>query len=177
MAVPSVTHTPTNPNLLHPNKFVLTFTALPTVEYWVQSINLPGLQIGEAPRPTPFVDLYSPGDKLQLNALAFTFLVDESLSGWFEIYTWLRAMAFPANFDEYKNLDKRIAAWAAKMPQFSDAVLTVMDSKQNPKIRVKYYNCFPTTLTDLLFSAANGPNEPMTVDAHFRYDLYEIERL
>lgn len=175
MAIPGVPHTPANPNLMHPNKFVVTFVSLPNVEYWVQSANLPGMSIGEAPRQTPFIDLYSPGDKLIINPFSFTFLVDEDLFGWKEVYTWMRGMTFPKDFTEYRNLDKRPAVFGAVTPQFSDATLTILDSKQNPQIRVKFSNCFPINLTDVLFSATSTPDDPVTADATFRFDLYEIE--
>lgn len=177
MAIPSISHTPANPNVLHPNKFVMSFASLPTVEYWCQSVNVPGLSGGEVPRQTPFIDLYSPGEKLLINPLSMTFIVDEELTGWLEVYAWLRGLTFPANFSEYRDLDKRLATYQAPMPQFSDATLVILDSKQNPKIRVKFQNCFPTSLTDLLLSSTAAPEDPLTADATFRFDLYEIEVL
>lgn len=177
MSIPSVPHTPANPNQLHPNKFVVSFTALPDIEYWAQSVNVPGLSIGEVPRQTPFIDLYSPGEKLLINPFSMTFLVDEDLRGWLEIYTWMRGMTFPKDFAEYKNLDQRFGAWATPMKQFSDATLTILDSKQNPKIRIKFSNCFPTSLTDILLSATASPEDPITADGVFRFDLYEFVAL
>lgn len=175
MSIPSMRHTPANPNQLHPNKFVVSFTALPTVEYWCQNVNVPGLSSGEVPRQTPFIDLYSPGEKLMINPFSMTFIVDEDLTGWLEVYTWMRGMTFPKDFKEYRDLDKRPGAYQAPMKQFSDATLVILDSKQNPHIRVKFQNCFPTSLTDLLLSSTSAPEEPLTSDAVFRFDLYEIE--
>lgn len=177
MSIPSVPHTPANPNVLHPNKFIVTFAALPDIEYWAQSVNVPGVSIGEAPRQTPFIDLYSPGDKMVMNPFSMTFLVDEDLRGWLEVYQWMRGLTFPKDYAEYKNLDKRFVGWASKMPQFSDATLLILDSKQNPKLRVKFMNCFPTNVSDLLLSASSTPESVVTADAVFRYDLYEIEKI
>lgn len=177
MSIPSIPHTPANPNGMHPNKFILSFESLPTVQYWAQSVNVPGLSIGEAPRQTPFLDLYSPGDKLIINPFSMTFIVDENLTGWLEVYTWMRAMTFPKEFAEYLKLGKRPTAMSAPQPQFSDATLIILDSKQNPKIRVKFQNCFPTQLTDILLSSTSSPEDPITSDAVFRFDLYEIEVL
>ena len=177
MAIPSIAHTPANPNVMHPNKFVVSFTALPTVEYWCQSVNVPGLSLGEVPQHNPFLDIYSPGEKLLINPFSMTFIVDEELTGWMEVYTWMRGMTFPKEFKEYRDLAKRPSAYSAPMKQFSDATLVVLDSKQNPKIRVKMFDCFPTSLTDLLLSSTSSPDDPMTADAVFRFLLYEIEIL
>jgi hypothetical protein len=177
MPIPATSHTPANPNPMHPNKFIVSFTALPNIEYWCHSANIPGLSLGEALLPTPFIDLYSPGDKLNINPFSMTFIVDENLLGWMEVYTWMRGMTFPDNFTEYKNLDKRVASWRSPHPQFSDAMLVVLDSKQNPRIRVKFSNCFPTSLTDILLSSTSSPDDPITADATFRFDLCNIERI
>jgi hypothetical protein len=177
MSIPSIPHTPANPNQLHPNKFIVSFTALPTIEYWAQSVYIPGLSIGEAIRNTPFIDLYSPGDKLNINPFSMTFIVDEDLKGWIEVYTWMRNMTFPKDFSEYRKLPTRPGAYVAPQPQFSDATLVVLDSKQNPHIRVKFQNCWPTNLSDNLLSSSATPDQPLTADATFRFDLYEIEIL
>lgn len=177
MSIPSVPHTPANPNQMHPNKFTVKVACLPTVEYWCQNVNVPGLSLGEAPRTTPFIDLYAPGEKLIMNPFSITFIVDEDMNGWLEVYKWMRGLTFPKEFSEYRNLDKRFAAWSTPMPQYSDITLNILDTKQNPKIRVKFENCFPTSLSDLLLSATAGPDDPMTADVVFRFDKYEIEIL
>lgn len=177
MAIPSIPHTPANPNQLHPNKFIVSFSALPTVEYWAQSVNIPGLSLAEVPRHTPFIDLYSPGEKLIINPFSMTFIVDEEMTGWLEVYTWMRDLTFPKDFTEYSKLGSRPGQYSKPQPQFSDATLIILDSKQNPKIRVKFQNCFPTQLTDILFAAQSSPEDPLTADAVFRFDIYEIEVL
>jgi hypothetical protein len=177
MSIPGVPHTPANPNGMHPNKFILSFTALPTIEYWALSVNVPGLSGGEVLRSTPFIDLFVPGEKLQINPLSITFIVDEDLRGWMEIYQWLRDLTFPKDFSEYGKLPNRPGVFHATLPQYSDATLLILDSKQNPHIRIKLQNCFPTSLTDILLSSTSAPEEPITADATFRFDLYEIEIL
>ena len=177
MAIPSVSHTPLNPNNLHPNKFIISFSAIPNLEYWAQSVNVPGVGIGEALRQTPFIDLAVPGDKMIMNPFSMTFIVDEDLLGWLEVYNWMRGLAFPRDFTEYQNLSKRLSGWASKTPQVSDAVLLILNSKQIPKMRVKFKNCYPTNVSDLLLSAASSPEDVVTADAIFHYDLYEIEKL
>ena len=168
--------TPTNTNLLHANKFALSFVRIPNTQYFCQGIPLPGLSMGEAIRSTQFIDLYSPGDKLLYDALAITFLVDEDLKSWIEIHDWMRAMTFPTDFIEYARLGKQAGPAANKiMPQFSDAALVILDSNQNSTYRVQFRNCYPTSLSAIQFSSTGqGPGEAMTADATFRFDYYDI---
>lgn len=177
MAIPSVPQQPTNQNLLPPNKFVLSVASLPDVQFWCQTVNIPGVSIGEAIRNTPFIDLFSPGDKAILNPFSVTFLVDEDFLAWNEIFKWMVSLTFPENFQQYKDLDKRYTAWRSPMPQFSDITLTILNARQNPKLRIKFINCFPVSLSDVVLSTTSTPEDAMTSDVTFRFDYFEVEKI
>ena len=100
----AITRNPSNPNFLQPNKFILTFSRLPNIQYFCQTVTVPGISMSEIPQFTPFVDAYLPGEKAIYDLLNVTFMVDENLTSWKEVHDWIRAMTFPENFDEYKNL-------------------------------------------------------------------------
>lgn len=169
---------PTNPNLLHANKFTLSFSRLKNMEYFCQGVSLPGISMGEVPKPTPFIDLYSPGEKLIYDLLNVTFFIDEELQSWKEIHDWIRAMTFPTEFEEYvrlPRLNKNIPN--IDMPQFSDASLTLYSSSNKPYFRFKFYDCFPITLSSIIFSTSDSPDNPITADATFRFAYYNIDKL
>jgi len=90
-----LTRTPENPNLQHSNKFQLNFARTPNLQYFCQSVMVPGISLSEVPRTNPFVELYSPGEKAIYDILNVTFMVDEDLMAWKEIHDWIRAMTFP----------------------------------------------------------------------------------
>ena len=56
-----LTRTPENTNPLQPTKFLLTFKKIKDTQYFCQSVNIPGVSLGEVVRATPFLDMYSPG--------------------------------------------------------------------------------------------------------------------
>jgi hypothetical protein len=167
--------TPVNTNLFHANKFALSFATLPNVQYFCQGIPLPGVSMGEGLFPTPYVDLYVPGDKIQYDSLAITFLVDEELRSWIEVHNWIRGMTYPVELVEYSRLKQRAPNVSQVTPQFSDASLVILDSNQNSLYRVDFKNCFPTSLSAIQFSTTGqGPGDVMTADATFRFDYYNI---
>ena len=54
-----------NKSLLNKNNFRLLIDKVPTVEYYVQSVNIPGLQFTEVNQPFGIgVDAFFPGDKV-----------------------------------------------------------------------------------------------------------------
>jgi hypothetical protein len=171
---------PTNPNFLHPNKFQLNFGRLPNVQYFVQSVSVPGISLSEIQRSTPFVDLYSPGEKAIYDVFNITFLVDEELKAWLEIHDWIRAMTFPEKFEEYARLgqlNKVANARGNVFPQFSDASLTILSSANNPIYKFKFYDAFPTTLSTFIVSTSDTPESIITADATFRYAYFDVDKL
>lgn len=174
-----LTRNPTNPNPLQPNKFILNFSRLPNIQYFCQSVSVPGLSLSEAIITNPFVDIYSPGEKAIYDLLNVTFIVDEELKSWIEVHDWLRAMTFPTKYEEYRQLPKLTKSVddKPKFPQFSDASITIFSSSMKPYYRIKYIDTFPTTLSTFILNAQDGPDTIITADATFRYSYFDIEKL
>ena len=161
---------PSNPNFLQQNKFILNFGRAPSIQFFCQSVSVPGISLSEVPQFTPFVDVY------------VTFIVDEELTGWIEIHDWIRAMTFPKEFEEYQNLGRlsRIASAtkaSSDKPQYSDASITILSSSNKPYFKFKYYDCFPTSLSTFVMGANDSPESTMSADVSFRYSYYDIEKL
>lgn len=167
-----------NPNFLQPNKFQLNFARMPNLQYFCQSVSIPGVSMSEAPQNTPFIDLYVPGDKLIYDLLNVTFYVDENLQTWKEVHDWIRAMTFPVEFEEYQNLselNKYSRSIQTGRPQYSDGMVTLLTSSNNPKVRFKFYDLFPVTLSTFVMSSIDSPENIITADASFRFSYYNIE--
>jgi hypothetical protein len=173
----ALTRTPQNPNFLQPNKFQLNFSRLPNVQFFGQMVTVPGISMGEAYQPTPFIDLYAPGDKAIYDLLNITFYIDEQLKSWIEIHDWIRAMTFPKNFDEYRNI-KELNAYTKyqppNRPQYSDCTVTILSSANSPVVTFKYHDVFPISLSTFLMNTTESPDSPITADASFRYSYFDI---
>ena len=176
----ALTRNPTNPNILQPNKFTLNFSRAPSIQYFCQSVSVPGIALSEIPQNNPFVDVYLPGEKAIYDILNVTFLIDEELKAWTEMHDWIRAMTFPYDFAEYQSLGQlnRIAGGINKpKPQYSDASITVLSSSNKPYYKFKFYDCFPTSVSAFILSATDSPETTMSADATLRYSYYDIEKL
>lgn len=173
----ALTRNPSNTNNLVGNKFQVSFKRLPNMTYFCQSANLPGISLSEVPRNTPFVDLYLPGEKLIYEILNFTFVIDEDLKSWLEIHDWMRALTFPKDYSEYKNLPNLNQFTNKQRPQYSDATVTILTSSLNTNYSVKLYDCFPIGLSSIIFSSSDSPENILTADASFRYSYFDIEKV
>lgn len=175
----STSNQPTNPNLLHPNKFILNFTRLPNIQYFCQTIVIPGITVSEMQQTTPFVDVYRPGDKAQYDIFTITFLVDEEMKAWKEVHDWIRGMTFPTDFSEYGNL-KNLGGplfSEVKQPQYSDAFLTLLSNANNPLFRFKFISMFPVSISSFTIDTKESPDTILTAEASFRYAYYDLEKL
>jgi hypothetical protein len=178
----AITRNPANRDPLQTTKFRLNFTRLPGITYFCQTANLPGISLTEVPRPTPFVDLYVPGEKAIYDTFNVTFIVNEDLEDWRQIHDWIRAMTFPTEFKEYSDLSRlsNVSYYKARNklpPQYADGILSVYTNKNNAAFRVTYKDLFPTSLSGIQFSALDSAEAIPTADATFRYSYYDIEKL
>jgi hypothetical protein len=173
----AITRNPTNPNPLHPNKFQLNFSRAPNIQYFCQTVSVPGVSTSEIPVQNPFVELYAPGEKPIYDVLNITFIVDEEMKAWREIHDWIRAMTFPYSYDEYKNMSN-LNTYTQEVqtgrPQYSDATLTLLTSANNPVCNFKFYDLFPISISSFVVSSTDSPENIITADATFRYTLYDL---
>lgn len=163
---------PTNTSLLQPTKFQFTFARMPNLTYFCQNISLPGAGLSEIVRNTPFVDIYSPGEKLIYEPLDLTFLVDEDLRTWLELYDWMVGLTFPEKFDQYRRMLKEKSDFGGIR---SDAILTILSNKNQPNIRVNFKGCFPTSVSALPFDATSDASQTMLSSATIRYDYFSVD--
>jgi hypothetical protein len=170
-----LSRTPQNTNLLQPTKFILTFDRIGAATYFCQSVNIPGVSVGQAPINFPSIMVYSPGNQLTYNNLNVNFLVDEAMVGWQNLYDWFLSFASPSGTDE-RNLKTALQNQYNKQDkkQYCDATLTVLNNLNNPVVRVQFTNVFPVSLSDINFDTRMSADDIITADATFVYDTFKF---
>ena len=159
---------PVNTNLLQPTKFLLTFNRLKTVTYFCQAVEIPSITLGEVDRPTPFLDMYSPGTKLTYSPLDITFLVNEDLSSWRNLYDWFTSIADP---DGFEGRDHSPELQTNK--KLSDATLTILNNLNNPVLKIEFTNCYPLSMSGIQLDSTQSADTILTCDATFRYQSFK----
>ena len=174
----ALTRLPQNTNYLQPTKFLLTFDRLGDVQYFCQTVNIPGVNLGQAPFNTPLLDVFVPDRKMIYNPLSIHFTIDESLNGWQQLHAWFRSIASPTSFDERNRLTslQNAKKTSSSLDSYSDATLTILSALNNPILRVKFYNVFPITLSDILFDTTQSADDIITADCVFTFDYFDFEK-
>ena len=186
------TRQPAKLDYASPIQFRFKCTKLPEVEFTCQTANIPGISLGGATQPTPLVDIPIPGDKISFQSLDINFLVDENLNNYKEIHDWLVGIGFPQNYTQFQNLQtegsdrfpgstRSTAATGTSTPQplseggtYSDATLTVLNSKNIAKTEIRFQNIYPTSLGSLSYDVKLSDVDYLQAAVSFNYMYYEI---
>ena len=84
-----------NPNLLSNVSFNMDMGKFPGMNFYIQSVTLPGVSLSEIVIPTgpirvPYKEV---SGSAQFEPLSVTFLVDEDMNNYFEIWDWVQIVA------------------------------------------------------------------------------------
>lgn len=176
---------PSELDYLRPNGFTFQVHNMPNVSFFCQAANIPEISMGYPTQVTPLVDIAYPGDKLQFGELMIRFLIQEDMTNYNELYDWLRGLGFPDKHSEFTDYIKsqtyRTASANASsregIAQVSDATLFVLDSNNNPNVKITFKDAFPISLSGLDFDIVNGTGDYFIGIAAFKYRIFEIEKV
>lgn len=156
-------------SFLSPVEFQFVIDRMPTVQYYIQSVNIPAISSGYTEQITPFKNTYRHGDKLTYDDLYMTVAVDENLSSYLETWSWLKALTKPEEFQQYANI------LGSTDGLYSDATLIILNNFKNPNISIKFADLFPTTVGAITLSTTSSDVPVPTVDLTFKYNKYSVE--
>lgn len=159
-----------NKSFLSNNKYELIFDRLPNTIFFLQSVNLPSITLNSVATLTPFVQVNTPGNILSFEQLSVTFIVDENMQAWRDIYAWITAMGNPTSKNKLGNLT---TALGRSNSMVSDAVLIVKSNSNNVNLKFSFKNIFPTELGSLQFTSTET-QEFLTTTSTFFYDYYAL---
>jgi hypothetical protein len=189
------TREPSKMDYASPIQFRFKITKLPEVEFFIQTVNLPGISIGSATVPTPLYDFPVPGDEISFQSLDVSFLVDENLNNYKELHDWISGLGFGTSHQQFADLQAtsedrfpgstkgslvagvEIPAPLSEGGIYSDATLTILNSKNIAKTEVRFQNVFPTSIGSLSYNVQASDVDYLKAQASFSYLNYDIVQI
>ena len=172
---------PLQQNCLISNKFQLIFSRIANTVFYCTHVNVPGLSLSEAVQSTPFTDLPVPGNKVSWGALQVSFIVDAEFNSWYAIWQWLNGIGKPVDFNQYANLTANATFNGVNTtgirPPYSDAILNIYTSKNNPQLQFNFTDCFPVELGPVPLDYGRSADEVIMCDAVFKYSVYTFNSI
>ena len=152
--------TNTNPdNYLLENSFSLSLSKFPQTQYYVQSFQLPGIEVSANPVQTPFGNIPTHGS-ISYSFVAMTFKIDEELKAYKEMVNWIKDTTMDVDFN-------------TRSQHTSDATLTILNNNNNKMQRVKFYDIVPRTISALPFSSI--ASDPLQLIATVMFEISRFD--
>ena len=168
---------PDNLNYLANISFRLTMEDAPSLTWFCQSANVPGISIDAIDVTNPYATIPYAGSKVAFEELTVGFIVDEHLKNWMEIYDRITALGMVGGGEPYRKLQASGSNLTQRGGIVSTIVLTILTSAMNPQMEFHFYEAFPISISSLEFNSSNTDVEYFTASAGFRYTNYEVKNL
>ena len=167
---------PQNINPLSPNGFNFTVLKLPSITFFCQQANLPGLTFGEPAFANPFASVPVPGDHITYDTLNINFMIDEKMENYKAIWNWIIALGFPQSYDQYISFigSDQSGVLNELAKNYSDATLEILGSSNKAVATVQFVDVFPVSLDSIMFQSTNQDVPYLVGTATFRYSYYKF---
>jgi len=130
------------------------------LSFAVQNSNVTEVNLNTTPFPVGPKDLKLPSNKAEMSSLTIDFVVSEDYNEWVEIFKWIMIC---------KN--KNNSFW--DHVRFCE--LTALDSQNQPTVRFKYKDVFPTLLEGITYAVNDENSNTIVSGATFEYNEFYIE--
>jgi hypothetical protein len=158
-------------NYFSPLEFRVLIKRLPTVEFTTQQAAIPNISADPITQPTRFNPVFTTPDKVNFANLDLSFIVDEDMINYREIFNWIMLAAFPENHEQHDQIK------VSTDGLFSDISILITNSKKNSNLEVLYRNCFPISLGELQLDTTETDVVYPKVNVTFQYDSFIIRKL
>ena len=174
---------PENLSYLAPTQFELLIKKLPNTKYFATGVNVPSIDVAEIQQPTRYgANVKVPGDKISYGAITITFIVDENMENWTELYDWMAGITSSTDAEKYRTLVG--ANRRANEPYdgsgdpdavYSDMTIVVTTAANNPNRFIRIQDAFPTNLGEITMdTTVAGGLSYVTCNASFQFTTFEI---
>ena len=152
-----------NRNYLSPVGFKLVLEKFRGVDFFCQRVNLPDVTMPFTEVPTRFRQFpIVAGGGVTYGDLTVSFIVDEELINWKEIYNWIRSNGCSEEHMEQKE------------PEYCNGQVLIYTSSYNVNHVINFENLFPISISEMTFDASSNDIEYFTAQVTFKYTGYTI---
>jgi len=151
-----------NKNFLVPTRFkiIIDRTRYSNVEYTITSVSLPDINVSSASYSTASARIGMPGDKIDYSPLSLTFIIDETLENYREIYEWMLGLV---EINDSTNDGKT-----------RDIRLLIYSSKENPLMEFQFVDAYPTSLSGVEFDSSDQSSAYLKATVTFDYSYFKL---
>ena len=149
-----------NFNMLSPTGFRVTIESpkFSNLEYFISTVSLPTISLSEAEASFRNYQGFVPGDQVSYEPLDMTFVLDEDMKNYNEVFDWIQS-----NAEE-------------NVPAKHDLILSILTSHNNLNRQIRFIGAMPTSLGGVEFNTQVDSIDYLQSTVTIRYDRFEIIR-
>lgn len=158
-------------NFLQTAGFQLVLPRFPSAQYFSTDFVLPAVQLPAATMATPYSNMPLAGDKPVFDEMTFSFMVDEHMTNYEEIFNWIKSIGYAAShadYNRYTNKDKHQPLGE------QDAKVILMTNKGNPVRTITFYDAIPVGLSPLQFSTQDPDTSYIKASVTMAYTYFDF---
>lgn len=177
--MPSSSKSPiANLNYLNPTGFAMVIDRLPGVTFFCQDVTIPGFSSNNPTQANPFSRIPLPADFPDNENLTLSFMVDEDLASWKQMFDWYIGITFPETHEQWKALkNAEGVSPGSNKNVYSNISLLIYTSSKNPKFKFTFHDALPISLSGVPMSVNTGDISPVTCQATFDFSYFTFEKL
>lgn len=149
---------PSTFNHLDNVKFKFQIHRCPNVNYWMQSTQLPSMQVEGGIMPGMRRDVPIPGSKVEFENLIINFMVDQNLDNYYEVYKWFQEIQTAHEVSD----------------MVSDCSLHFLDGNNNVQRTIDFVGAYPLIMTELSLNSDDSDTVPVTCSVTFNYQYFKF---
>ena len=145
--------------MLSPGNFKVTIDSgeFANLQFFCTAANVPGIATAAISQGFKNTNAYFPGETIEYSQFNISFIVDEELKNYTEMYDWITSNSTVA-------------------PKFKDVTLSIQTNKNTVNKQLLFHDSFPVSLGDLSFTTQDTAVDYLTCDVTFQYNKFEFVR-
>ena len=157
------------------SQFLVTLGNFPLAQYFCTTLTLPGVSVGRIDTGTSLANIPMVGDLMTFEDFTMTFMVDETLANYREIFNWLVNIGAPSNHTQFNKLSRADGVdMTGDRNLYSEIQISILSNKNNPVVRTTLHDAFPLSLSGLTYTTQETDAVYLTADVSFAYSYYEF---
>lgn len=160
-------------NYLQNNGFQLILPRFPLVAFYSQNFVFPSINLPAPKINTPYSKIPFAGDEVEFEPFSFSFILDDRLMNYREIYDWMISIGYSkshADFTNFKNKGKDGVETLGEQ----DATIAILSAKSNPVAHIVFRDAIPVSLSGFEFTTQDTNTTYMMATATFEYTYFEF---
>lgn len=161
-----------NGNFLMNNGYQLVIPKFPHVQFFANSFTFPSISLPANRVENPYIRINVPGEKMEYDPISVTFIVDEDMNNYEEVYKWMGSISFDTDNSKFTTYEGRNEGQELGQQDIKVMMLT---GKGNVNRVITFIDAIPVALSGFEMTQQDATTNFVMATVTFEYTNFIIE--